>query len=96
MVLAVAIGVAASAGLALIRGGEFSGPFRVLLWVVGSLMLLMATFSASPSTRQAPGEVSNVFFGSRFLGTDDRGGASMTVVLALAAVGTFGIALAMS
>jgi len=96
VVLAVAIGVAASAGLAVVRGGQFGDQVRTSLWVVGCLMILMAVFSLSPSTRHAPGEVSNVFFGRRFLGSDDRGGASMTVVLAFSGVGIFGIALLLS
>jgi len=93
VVLAVAIGVAAAAGLAAFRGGQFSEQFKISLWVVGCIMLLLTIFSFSPSTRHAQGELSNVFIGRRFLGSDDRGGAGLTVVLALAAFGMFGIAL---
>jgi hypothetical protein len=89
----VAIGVAAAAGLAAFRGGPFSNQFRISLWIVGCLMLVLTISSLSPSTRHAQGEVSNVFLGRRFLGRDDRGGASLTVVLALSAFGIFGIAL---
>jgi hypothetical protein len=93
VVLAVAIGLAAAAGLAALRGGGFSDQFRVSLWIVGCLMLLLSIFSFSPSTRHAQGEISNVFIGRRFLGSDERGGAGLTVVLAIAAFGMFGIAL---
>jgi hypothetical protein len=98
VVLAVAIGVAAAAGLAGIRGGVYSEQFRVSLWVVGCLMILMAIFSYSPSTRDAPGEMSKAIYGWRYSGRgrDDRGGASVTLVLALAAAGMFGIALLVS
>ena len=93
---AVVIGVGAAAGLAAFRGGDFGDEFRVSLWIVGCLMLLLTVFSLSPSTRHAQGELSNVFIGRRFLGSDDRGGAGLTVVLALAAIGMFGIALLVS
>ena len=93
VVLAVAIGLAAAAGLAALRGGEFSDQFRLSLWIVGCLMLLLTVFSFSPSTRHAQGELSNVFIGRRFAGSDDRGAAGLTVVLALSAFGMFGIAL---
>ncbi len=98
VVLAVAIGVAAAAGLALFRGGEFSQQFRISLWVVGCLMIGMAVFSFSPSTRNAPGEMSKALYGWRYggRGTDDRGGASLSLVLALAAGGMFGVALLLS
>lgn len=91
--LAISLGVAAAAGLAAFRGGEFGDQFRISLWIVGCLMLLMAILSFSPSTRHGPGEMSNVFFGRRFLGNDDRGGARLTIVLSLSAFGMFGIAL---
>jgi hypothetical protein len=96
VVLTVAIGVAAAAGLAVARGGELGGQFRASLWIVGCLMVGMTIFSGSPSTRRAPDEVGNALLGRRFLGTDDRGGASVAVVLALSAVGVFGIALLLS
>jgi hypothetical protein len=56
-------------------------------------MLLLTLFSFSPSTRHAQGELSNVFIGRRFLGSDERGGAGLTVVLALTSFGMFGLAL---
>ncbi len=59
-------------------------------------MLLLTVFSLSPSTRHAQGELSNVFIGRRFLGGDERGGAGLTVVLALSGFGMFGIALLVS
>lgn len=90
---ALVIGVAAAAGLAGFRGGQFEDQFKNSLWIVGCLMLLMTIFSFSPSTRHGPGEASRVFFGRRFLGNDDRGGAGLTVVLALSAFGMFAIAL---
>jgi hypothetical protein len=93
VIVAMAIGVGAAAGLAAFRGGDFSDEFRISLWIVGCLMLLLTMFSFSPSTRHAQGELSNVFIGRRFLGSDDRGGVGLTVVLALAAVGMFGMAL---
>jgi len=93
VLIALAVGVAAAAGLAALRGGEFSHEIRISLWIVGCLMLGMAVASLSPSTRHAPGELSNVFVGRRFLGTDERGGAGATVVLALSGFGMFGIAL---
>ena len=96
LVLAVAIGVAAAAGLAALRGGEFSDEFKNSLWIVGCLMLLLTLFSFSPSTRHAQGELSNVFIGRRFAGSDNRGGVNLTVVLALSAFGMFGIALLVS
>jgi hypothetical protein len=91
--LAVLIGVVGAAGLAAFRGGQFSEEFRDSLWIVGCLMLLLTIFSFLPSTRHAQGELSNVFIGRRFAGSDDRGGAWLTVVLALSAFGMFGIAL---
>ena len=72
---------------------DFGDEFQVSLWIVGCLMLLLTVFSFSPSTRHGQGELSNVFIGRRFLGADDRGGATLTVVLALAGFGMFGIAL---
>jgi hypothetical protein len=93
VMLALVIGVGAAAGLAAFRGGEFSREFRISLWIVGCLMLLLTLFSFSPSTRHAQGELSNVFIGRRFAGSDERGGAGLTVVLALSAFGMFGIAL---
>ena len=92
VVLGVAIGVVAAAGLAAFRGGQFSDQFRTSLWIVGSLMLVLTISSLSPSTRHGQGEMSNLFLGQRFLGSDDRGGASVTVVLALSAFVMFGIA----
>ena len=96
VMLAVVIGVGTAAGFAALRGGDFSDEFRISLWIVGCLMLLLTVFSFSPSTRHAQGELSNVFIGRRFLGSDDRGGAGLTVVLALAGFGMFGIALLVS
>jgi hypothetical protein len=93
VVLSVAIGVAAAAGLAALRGGPFSDQFRTSLWIVGGLMLVLTISSLSPSTRHGQGEMSNVFLGRRFLGSDERGGAGVTVVLALSAFVIFGIAL---
>jgi hypothetical protein len=93
VVLGVAIGVAAAAGLAAFRGGQFSDQFKISLWIVGCLMLVLTVFSFSPSTRHGQGELSNVLIGRRLLGDDDRGGASLSVVLALSAFGLFGIAL---
>jgi hypothetical protein len=93
VLLAVAIGLAAAAGLAAFRGGVFGDQFRTSLWIVGCVMLLLSVCSFSPSTRQAPGELSNVLLGRRFRGNDDRGGPGLTVVLALAALGIFGVAL---
>lgn len=92
-IAAVVVGVAAAAGLAALRGGQFSHEWRVSLWIVGSLMLAMAVASLSPSTRHAQGELSNVFVGRRYRGADDRGGAGATVVLALAGFCVFGVAL---
>ena len=37
------------------RGGEFSGQFRVSLWIVGCPMLVLTVFSFSPSTRHGQG-----------------------------------------
>jgi hypothetical protein len=51
VVLAVAIGLGAAAGLAAFRGGEFGAQFKVSLWAVGCVMLLLTLFSFSPSTR---------------------------------------------
>ena len=96
VMLALIIGVAAAAGLAALRGGQFSQEFTNSIWIVGCLLLLMTIFSLSPSTRHGPGEVSNVFIGRRFLGSDERGGAGLTVVLALSGLGMFGIALLIS
>jgi hypothetical protein len=93
VLLAVAIGVAAAAGLAAFRGGRFASEFDVSLWIVGGVTLLLAVCSFSPSTRRVPGEMSNVLLGRRFPGSDDRGGAGLTVVLAISAFGLFGIAL---
>jgi hypothetical protein len=93
VVFALIIGVTAAAGLAAVRGGQFSQEFTNSLWIVGGLMLLMAIFSLSPSTRHGQGELGNVFIGRRFLGSDERGGAGLTVVLALSGLGMFGIAL---
>lgn len=93
VILTAVIGVAAAAALAAFRGGQFSDQFKISLWIVGCLMLVLTVFSFSPSTRHGPGELSNVFIGRRFLGSDDRGGASLSVVLALSAFGIFGIAL---
>jgi hypothetical protein len=93
VVVALMIGVIAAVGLAAFRGGQFSDEFGNSLWIVGCLMLLMTVFSFSPSTRRAQGELSNVFIGRRFAGSDDRGGAGLTIVLALSAFGMFGIAL---
>ena len=90
---AMTIGIGAAAGLAAFRGGPFSDEFGTSLWIVGCLMLLLTMLSFSPSTRHAPAELSNVFIGRRFTGSDDRGGAGLTVVLALSALGMFGIAL---
>ena len=91
--LALIIGIAAAAGLAAFRGGQFSSEFKTSLWIVGCLILLLSIFSISPSTRHGQGELSNVFIGRRFLGSDDRGGVGMSVVLAVAALGMFGIAI---
>jgi len=91
--LALVIGVGAAAGLAAFRGGQFGNEFGNSLWIVGCLMLLLTLFSYSPSTRHAQGELSNIFVGRRFAGSDDRGGAGLTVVLGLSAFGMFGIAL---
>jgi len=96
VLIGLAVGVAAAAGLAAFRGGEFSHEFRISLWIVGCLMLGMAVVSLSPSTRHAQGEISNVFIGRRYLGADERGGAGATVVLAVSAFGMFGIALLVS
>src|SRR4051812_21077359 len=96
VILALIIGVISALGLAAFRGGQFSHEFTNLLWIVGCLMLLLTIFSFSPSTRHAQGELSNVFIGRRFLGNDDRGGAGLTVVLAVSAFGMFGIALLVS
>ena len=93
VMIALVIGVGAAAGLAALRGGQFSSEFKLSLWIVGCVMLLLTVFSFSPSTRHAQGELSNVFIGRRFAGSDDRGGAGLTVVLALSAFGMFGIAL---
>ena len=93
VMVALVIGVGAAVGLAALRGGEFGDEFRISLWVVGCLMLVLTIISFSPSTRHAQGELSSVFIGRRFAGSDDRGGAGLTVVLALAAFGMFGIAL---
>lgn len=93
VVLAVAIGVVAAAGLAAIQGGPFGYQFRTSLWIVGCLMLVLTIASLSPSTRHGQGEMSNVFLGRRFLGSDDRGGPGVTVMLALSAFVMFGIAL---
>ena len=93
VMLALIIGVIAAAGLAAVRGGQFSQEFTNSLWIVGCLVLLMTLVSLSPSTRHGPGEVSNVLIGRRFRGTDERGGAGLTVTLALSAFGMFGIAL---
>jgi len=90
---AVLVGVAFAAGLAAFRGGEFGAEFKTSVWIVGCLMLLAAVFSVSPSTRHAQGELSNIVLGRRFLGSDDRGGASLTVVLAFGSFGMFAIAL---
>jgi hypothetical protein len=92
-ILALAAGVAAAAGLAAFRGGRFAGEFEVSLWIVGCVMLLLAVCSFSPTTRRGPGELSSATLGRRFLGSDDRGGAGLTVVLGLSALGMFGIAL---
>src|SRR3954451_6228022 len=91
--LAVLIGVVAAVGLAAFRRGNFRDEFENSLWIVGCLMLLLTVFSFSPSTRHAQGELSNVFIGRRFSGSDGRGGAGLTIVLALSAFGMFGIAL---
>jgi hypothetical protein len=96
VMLALAVGVVAAAGLAAFRGGIFSHEFTNSLWIVGCLMLLLTIFSFSPSTRHAQGELSNIFVGRRFNGSDERGGAGLTVVLALSAFGMFGIALLVS
>jgi Na+-translocating ferredoxin:NAD+ oxidoreductase RnfD subunit len=96
VLIALAVGVAAAAGLAALRGGEFSHEIRISLWIVGGLMLGMAVASLSPSTRHAQGELSNVFIGRRFLGADERGGAGATVVLAISGFCMFGIALLVS
>ena len=96
VMVALVIGVGAAVGLAAFRGGKFGDEFRNSLWAVGCLTLLLTVFSFSPSTRRAQGELSNVFIGRRFLGSDNRGGAGLTVVLALAAFGMFGIALLVS
>ena len=91
--VALVIGVAVAAGLAAFRGGQFSREFRVSLWIVGCLMLLLTLFSYSPSTRRGPGELNNVFIGRHYNGSDERGGVGLTVVLALSAFGIFAIAL---
>ncbi len=93
VILGVAVGVAAAAALAAFRGGEFFDQFGISLWIVGCVMLLLAVFSFSPSTRHAPVEMSNVLLGRRFRGNDDRGGPGLSLVLALAAFGVFGVAL---
>lgn len=93
MVLGAALGLVAAAALAAVRGGPFGDQFRTSLWIVGCLMLVLTISSLSPSTRHGQGEMSNVFLGRRFGGSDSRGGAGVTVVLALSAFVVFGIAL---
>ncbi len=96
VLLATALGVAAAAGLAVLRGGQFDDEFTSSLWIVGCLMLLMTISSFSPSTRHAPGEVGRAFLGRRYRGNDERGGAGFTVTLAISALGMFAIALLVS
>ena len=84
--------VAAAAGLAALRGGRFYNEFRNSLWIIGCLMLLTTFFSSRPrrETLQVKSAESSLDDGTS--GTDDRGGAVFTVVLALSAFGMFGIA----
>ncbi len=93
VMLATALGVATAAGLAALRGGQFDAEFTNSLWIVGCLMLLLTIFSFSPSTRHAPGELGRAFLGGRYRGNDDRGGAGLSVILALSALVMFAVAL---
>jgi hypothetical protein len=96
LALAVAIGITAAAGLALLRGGEVGHELRVSLWAVGALMLLAAVFSFSPSNRRAPDEILGVLSGRRFAARhpdEAGGGLGLTVILTLASLSMFGIAI---
>lgn len=93
---AVVIAVAAAVALAAFRGGAFQRELGNSLWIVAALTLLVALFSFSPSTRRAPDELLAAALGRRFRARHpDEGGAGLglTVILALASVCMFGIAL---
>jgi hypothetical protein len=96
VVIAVLVGVVASFVVAVLRGGSFGHELGSSLWIVGALMLLVALFSFSPSTRRAQDELLTVAVGSRFRARHhDEGGAGfgLSVILVLAAACMFGLAL---
>jgi len=96
VVVAVLSGIGAALALAVLRGGDFGHELGSSLWIVGALMLLIALFSFSPSTRRGQDELLSVSLGRHFRQRHrEEGGAGLELgaTLALAAVCMFGIAL---
>jgi len=80
------VGVAVAAALGAFRGGEFGHEFENSLLIVGSfmlLMLLLAVFSFSPTTRRGPDELITVWTGRRSsaTGLDECGGLGLSLTL---------------
>ena len=96
VVIAVLVGLVAAVALAALRGGSFRHELGSSLWIVGALMLLVALFAFSPSTRRAQDELVTLAVGRRFRARhpDEGGGRlELSVILALGAACLFGIAL---
>jgi hypothetical protein len=96
VVIAIVVGLVAAVAVAALRGGSFGHELGSSLWIVGALMLLVALFSFSPSTRRAQDELLAVTVGSRFGARhhEERGaGLGLSVILVVAAACMFGLAL---
>lgn len=95
VVFTVALGLGAAIGLAALRGGRFGHEIENSLWIVAAIMIALAGFSVSPSSRRAQDELTNVVVGRRFARHPGLG-LGLAVTLALAAACLFVIALVVS
>jgi hypothetical protein len=88
----VLLGVAAAAGLALLRGGDFHHELGLTLWAVGALMLIVGVVGYSPSVQRSAEEVPRWTAGRRFGAPNRAPSLDVTLVLIIGSLGVLGIA----